>query len=701
MARGNLLRKEQKKNHKLYVSLIIAYILLSLLFFLVSAKYIDFEKYINTNRFLNIYTDTIKSMRSRKISIDFSYIKTAIYIFKNTVPVHMLVIGGIALLWIGKPYNEWRGMEQASGKIAGKYTMQKYIDPSQIPIADNVYVSIESHKYKGKMQQAPSNLNQLLIAGSGAGKTLRMIIPQIMACIGNYVVTDGKGELFRYTSKYMREKGYETIALNFYDIIFSHGYNPFQYIHSEQDVLDVSELYMKATTDPDKKDFWTESAKLVFSTIMLYLYNTPDEIKTIGRALDLVSTLKHSEQRGIDMSSEYAMVMMEYCAKEEHYKDMVYLKWQDIQSIPSATLGGQISTLTTALQLFYTKDVKNLTSIDQMHFENFADPNKKTILYVIIPPAKTTYKAITSLFFSQLFSELQYMANSSPTMALPNLLQLLLDEFINLGPIADIGIFTSVIRSYNIRALYCIQNLKQLKETYKKEYSTIISNCAIQTALGSIDDDKDESLSWLSNKLGSFNVRVETRSYNFGDRGGGTDQNSIIKRNYDPVELKRYFKLKPSNKRYGGDCIVFIENEDPIAAHKFDTLHNETYRKYIGYKIGEQVKNNTDIKEYLAEQHVKLEQEYERNLELQRQKDKEREEKYPKVLLDQIEAIESEAEESIDSDEKTVNDPVTPINQQEENADFDVDDIDEDYGEPIDLDDFQPVDEDMPFFDEE
>ena len=76
-----------------------------------------------------------------------------------------------------------------------------------------------------------------------------------MQMFGSYVVTDPKGELFRDTYKLLKENGYDIKVLNLLDIHSSNQYNPFAYIHSEEDVLDVADLFIKNASGESKEDF--------------------------------------------------------------------------------------------------------------------------------------------------------------------------------------------------------------------------------------------------------------------------------------------------------------------------------------------------------------------------------------------------------------------------------------------------------------
>lgn len=67
---------------------------------------------------------------------------------------------------------------------------------NKIPIGKDFYVSTSS--------KVLNNLNELVIGGSGAGKSFRKIKPDILQMNGSYIVTDPKGELYRDCAKVLK-----------------------------------------------------------------------------------------------------------------------------------------------------------------------------------------------------------------------------------------------------------------------------------------------------------------------------------------------------------------------------------------------------------------------------------------------------------------------------------------------------------------
>ena len=82
------------------------------------------------------------------------------------------------------------------------------------------------------------NKNVLVIGGSGSGKTRFFVKPNIMQMHSSYVITDPKGTVLPEVGKLLyKGGGYDIKVLNTVNFAKSMKYNPFQYIHSEKDIL--------------------------------------------------------------------------------------------------------------------------------------------------------------------------------------------------------------------------------------------------------------------------------------------------------------------------------------------------------------------------------------------------------------------------------------------------------------------------------
>lgn len=499
----------------------------------------------------------------------------------------------ILLAMTSNTKDEFKGMEHGSSSWADKYAEKEFKDNTGIPVALNTYVTVEN---KNGKSYEPHNLNETVIGGSGAGKSFRKIQVDIMQMFGSYVVTDPKGELYRNTAKFLTAHGYKIRVLNLININLSNSYNPFAYMTEEQDVLNVADLFMKNSAgEGEKEDFWTGAAQDMLVAIMVYLWKTDYELKTFGRVVRLVNSVQYKDGK-IDELCELARCLKNHAI--EYPNDVASVNWASIQGTPQETLGSICKTLSTRLRLWAVEDVDELTAADEMNFDTIG--KEKTAIFLIIPAARQTYKVIANIFYSQLFERLMLVANRDCSGRLPYLVSCELDEFANIGKIPNFNETLAVVRSHNIRICIVLQGLSQLKALYEKTWESIIGNCSIFTFLGTNDMDSRE---YVTKKLGKTTVRVDTRSYNRGSShggGGGSDSENYIQRDLlAPDEIPRAIKPKGKTKKYGGSCIIFVDEFKPFFLSKYDTMSHPLF-SVTGSSYPKGIPNNTIIEDVYA-----------------------------------------------------------------------------------------------------
>ena len=674
---------------------IVVYIIIGVIFFfilflagLVFAYFIiDFEYSYNTR--LHITTSSLQeflkylSQPSFKAPISIHNIVLC-FIYQVTRLWWVYATGAFAifLMATSNTKDEYRGMEHGSAGWADKYDMKEFRDKTGIPVGLDTYVSILNADHKSYM---PHNLNELVIGGSGAGKSFRKIKPDIMQMFGSYVVTDPKGELYRDTAKFLTAHGYKIRVLNLIDINMSNSYNPFAYMTEEQDVLNVADLFMKNTAgEGEKEDFWSGAAQDMLVAIMVYLWKTPYELKTFGRAVRLVNSVQYKDGK-IDEMCELARCLKNHCI--EHPNDVAAVNWASIQGTPQETLGSICKVLSTRLRLWAVEDVDELTATDEMNFDSIG--KERTAVFLIIPAARQTYKAIANIFYSQLFERLMLIANRDCNGRLPLLVSCELDEFANIGKIPNFNETLAVVRSHNIRLCIVLQGLSQLKALYEKTWESIVGNCSIFTFLGTNDLDSRE---YVSKKLGKTTVRVDSRSYNRGGKsgGGGSDSENYIQRELlAPDEILQAIKPKGKTKRYGGSCIVFVDEYKPFFICKYNTKLHPMFRM-SGSSYPDGIPNNTNIadiyasvkknrhanhqatlKDFFAKSAEEAEQaEAEHQAEEQAKEEAKQKELASLYPDDEFDSTESTQEEVIDEDsieaqfDEAISDDVNPITGQ-------------------------------------
>jgi type IV secretion system protein VirD4 len=539
------------------------------------AVFMDFIPHLGeTNYFSTAYLWTALTWQVTKLWYVYAGIATSMFLFATS-----------------QTPNDYKGMEHGSASFADKYAEKEFTDGTGIPIADNFYATIKRPK---GIYYSPHNLNETVIGSSGTGKSFHKIKPDIMQMYGSYVVIDPKGELYRDTAKFLKANGYKVRVLNLYTLDYSHSYNPFAYMTSEQDVIDIADLFMKNSAgDGEEDNFWSGGAQDLLTALMLYLWKCQSEIKSFGRILRLINSIRYTKNGKIDQLCELARCMNRH--KIDYPNDAATVNWSSMLGTPETTLGGIVKTLSTRLRLWSATAVDEFTIDDEMDFDSIT--TEKTAIFVLVRPMRNPYKVIVNMFYSQLFERLIWLANNKYGGRLPQLVSCELDEFPNVGEIPYFSEVLAVARSHNLRICIVMQGLSQLKALYEKTFDSILGNCSIFTFLGTSDM---ESNKYVSEKLGKTTVRIDTRSYNRGQQGGGSDNETYVARDLlAPDEIPKALKARGKSRKFGGNCIIFVDEFKPFFKRKFNTFKHPLF-KLTGSTFPSGLKNNTDIAEEMA-----------------------------------------------------------------------------------------------------
>ena len=470
---------------------------------------------------------------------------------------------------------------------------------SSFIIQHHFYLTVTRPK---KKFHETDNLNELVIGGSGAGKSFRKIKPDIIQMTGSYVVTDPSGELYRDMAGFLRKHGYKVRLFNLKDIQYSNTYNPFAYVTNENELLNLAKLFMSSTAgEGDKQDFWSGSAEKLLFTVMLYYFHSPDEVASFGNVVRLLATIQFDKQTGtISPDCRIAQCVAEH-QEREGTDDALSVFWDSIKGQPEETFGGIRATIEQRLMHWVLPDMDILTSTDEMDFDDIGV--HKTAIFLTLPTADSTYSAVANLFYSQLFKRLMFIAERDYNARLPLLVSFELDEFSNIGKIPDFTEILAVVRKYNIRMCIVLQGLSQLRAIYDKKTDNVLTNCSVITFLGTIDEETNK---FISEKIGTTTVRDDTRSQNTGNQGGGSKSESYHERPLlKPNEIAIAIAEKPSNNNIGS-CIVFAKGYYPFFLTKYDLSKHKDFNEIGSFK-GENQKNNANIYtdyEELRKQHI-------------------------------------------------------------------------------------------------
>lgn len=394
------------------------------------------------------------------------------------------------------------------------------------------------------------NKNILVFGGSGTGKTACYIKPNIMQRLGSYVITDPKGELYRDTSKYLSNYGYDVKVLNLVDPEYSNRYNPLAHIQDYADVDIIAHTIVEGGEGNGKSSdpFWDNTAKMLLKACIYYVISAlPEEERNLSSCLNIVRA------GGADESIFDDLFVGELSPEHPGRKE-----YEGIRVGADKTKQSIAISLVSKLSHFDSPSMQRLTTSNDIDFEELGQ--KKMALYVISPDSHSTYNYILTIFYGQLLQRLYAQADRNGG-ALKQPTYLLLDEFANIGKIPDFNQKLSTSRSRLISMSIIVQSLDQLVDLYKDLYENIISNCDTQIFLGS---QSIKTCEYFSKSLGQKTLTFQSKSKNRDKKDAETQGYS-----YSEQRQGRELMTIDELKRLGmDDEIILVRGLKPILAKK-------------------------------------------------------------------------------------------------------------------------------------
>ncbi|MCI0767294.1 VirD4-like conjugal transfer protein, CD1115 family [Bacillus sp. TL12] len=397
------------------------------------------------------------------------------------------------------------------------------------------------HKPESKL-----NRNVFIGGGSGSGKTQCYILPNIVNTTEkSIVVSDPKGELYELTSREKRKQGYEVYLINFSNMALSDMYNSIDYVGLDQDAEKFATTLVLGGEEGQQSGdtFWKEQAISLITAGILYVReNLPKEQHSMPSVYTLLTEPSEKE-----LKKMFAKLAEDSSAR---------MAFGVVKNATEKTWAGIVSNAAAAMKLWKLKSVRNFSKYSSFQLADIG--KRKIALYVVIPVADRTYRALINTFFAQLFQELYAYADTNHNrLDVP--VRFLLDEFANIGKIPDFAERLSTTRSYGIEVSVIVQSIGQLMDRYgEKQTDEIIANCDTAIFLGT---NALDTAKYFSERLGVTTKRLRNDSQTPGELDSNQHSYTYVQR-----PLKTPDELL--NQMDENECYVFQRGKLPIHAEK-------------------------------------------------------------------------------------------------------------------------------------
>ena len=471
--------------------------------------------------------------------------------------VGLALYGCAAALYFSTKENRRPGEEHGSARWGSvRQLCAKYRDKDPFQntlLTQNLRMGLNGKKHR-------RNLLQIVIGGSGAGKTRFFCKPNLMQANCSFLVTDPKGEMLRAVAPLLIQKGYVIKVFDLIDPAHSDSFNPFPYIKDDKDAMKLVNNLIKNTTPKNASSndpFWEKSEIALDTALILYLlHEAPPEEQNLEMVMYMIENGGAREDSD-DFQSPLDLL---FEALEEEDPDHIAVReYKIFKQAAGKTAKSILISAAVRLSAFILPQIVGITSRDDMELGQMGD--RKQAVFAIIPDNDGTFNYLVGMLYTCAFQALYYQADKVHQGALPVPVRLMMDEFCNVSLPDDFGKLQATMRSRNIMSTIVLQNISALKALFKDDWEGLMGNADTLVYLGG---NEQSTHKYISEMLGKETIGTRNQSISKGSHGSTSTSHQQTGR-----ELLTPDEVRAMDNDY---AIVFIRGERPVIDRKYDIL---------------------------------------------------------------------------------------------------------------------------------
>ncbi len=409
-----------------------------------------------------------------------------------------------------------------------------------------------------------ANRNIAVCGGPGTGKSRTLVRNIIFQCVRrgeSIFITDPKGEMAESMAKYLKNNGYIVKYYNLKNFEASDSFNCLQGLNNEEGhafINVLADIIMKNTASMSGSGGNANAALNLLIALMLFVViQLPEEKQNMVELYNLI-TLSDPKSLdalfdGLDATHPAKKPYRIYAQASENFRSNI------------------TADVATRLLVYAQEGVQNISIYDEI---DLTLPGKEKCAYFIITPDQNSaYDFMASLFQAVAYNKLvKYADDIAEGGILPVKVQMLLDEFPNIGEIPDFGKKISTVRSRGIATTIIFQAITQMQNRYPNGlWEEILAACDTSLFLGCNDET---SAKYYSEKTGIGTIEVGTQQKSLKTLRV-TDYTPEVRQSEG--EGKRYVKNPDELLRFKyQDELIFCKGFNAFQCNKFDyELHPE------------------------------------------------------------------------------------------------------------------------------
>lgn len=443
------------------------------------------------------------------------------------------------------------------------------------------------------------NRNVMFLASSGAGKTYSGVLPTLVNHMpGSLVVTDTKGELYRATAQGFKDDGFDVMRLDTIDLSRSVCYNPLAYIRAVDDIPVTAEMILAAISpnrDVTVDAFWPKTALMLLVAFIGILY----ELETINGCLApnaeqngwrsprymtmrnvrrLINLMRaHSEGEATPTVLDHLVDQLSRGEMDDPFCEGRKLIFEPrptclgVHMYKAVMVGAERTVRSVVISMqadisrVCTPEIERILDRDDLRLDEVDE--RPRVIYLIMNDNDAANNFLGNLAFKQFINLALKKADANPDGKLKRPVQLIADEFCNLGRLDSFERAISVMRSRDMGVTMCVQSIGQLDTVYGKSVrETIMENCDSIVIMGT--GSSLGTATFASELCGTTPIA----SRRAGEEGTVV---SVDERVISPTEISRLPREQ---------CIVKISGAKPFLTRKYDVAQHPNASRFL--KLG-------------------------------------------------------------------------------------------------------------------
>ena len=410
-------------------------------------------------------------------------------------------------------------------------------------------------------------------APAGGGKSVSVLVPNLLSYPGNCVVVDPKGELFKLTAKHRRKQfGNQIVRLD-PALLMGPGadrFNPFDWIDPRsrdfmgqcRDVANMMVVRTGLEHDPHFNDS-AENAIAAFIAYICALEGNPAARNLRNMRTQLASRANY----------EAALELMR---QHTGFDGVLEQLSQSLSWHVERELGSVMSTVQRHTKVFDEPLVEDCTGKSTFNPRELRDG--RMTVYLIIPGDRLVVWA--SLLRLWLGCLLRIITRGVPTERNPVLF--LVDECAHIGRMQALEDAFTLLRGSGIRMWVFFQSLEQLKKCFGDNAATVLDNLATQQYFAITSYETAEA---ISKRIGDETIIIRTEGDNRGrsspvggDGRSGGSRNTGSNVSFSEA-ARRLLKAEEILVLPEHSAIVFHKNNYVVICDKIKYYSDRAFRR--------------------------------------------------------------------------------------------------------------------------